>query len=154
MDNNVDLTLERKFRKDFFPVRFKGVSAALREQSNKCESFLFKRSELLPWNKRRYEESSKIPPRYYDNDEFSQNMNVLIRLTEGNTVLYFGEHAPTDKLVKEELWMEVLGRLPYNSANTCPYCGKVSICSSKEQFQFKECKKHNTGIPRKWLVDL
>lgn len=151
MDNEVDLTIENKFQERSFTI-FKGVSSSL-GNSYGFDSFWFKRSELLPWNKKRYEKSSNVPPRYYRDDELSQYLNVMVRLTEDNTVLYFGDHAPTDKLVREELWMETVGNIPYLATNICCTCGKISISSCKNSFHFRECGNYNK-LPRKWLVDL
>ena len=152
MDSKVDLTIGNKFQERFSFSRFKGTCENLRKTDN-FNSFWFKRSELLPWNKKRYEKSSNVPLRYYRDDELSQYLNVMVRLTEDNTILYFGDHVPTDELVREELWMEAVGNIPYLATNICGTCGKLSISSCKNSFRFRECKNHNK-LPRKWLVDL
>lgn len=150
-DEQIDLTVEHKFSSG-------DVHTWVRTPESRAYDKLFRRyvrsdmffkyckpSSELPWNVKRLNDSdlNKTRKRRSYDDWLSDDFGVTVRITEDNTLLYFGDRI-VNPLVIEEYFMETLGYLPYESIAFCMECHNKYIHSLKNRNSWGTCEFHRT----------
>ena len=145
-DTDIDLTIAQKFSRPHW-YRTKADKAYDKLFRKNEHSDLFykycKRSSELPWNKRKLNSVEQLRQKRAYDDWLSDDFGVTLRITEDNTIMYFGERN-IPKFILEEYFLETLGYLPYESIKLCMECQYKSIHSLKNRNSFGLCKFHIT----------